>query len=430
MKIKLSQYNNRVNIEGKIYYFNSLTNAIIELDNTSSESKMLHEIATYNKKNILPGNKFLDLGFIVDNEIKEDQIVEYYYQRNKFDSSFLGLELFPSYICNLSCDFCTLKNLRSSYDTDNYNSSLVETYYDNVSRYINSQPITKIIASVFGGEPLINYKQILKFIDQINNNKKLLLTIVTNGMLLNEMMINEMVSYDELTRFQFTIDGLPKYHNKVKGSRKSFSNTINGINKLITSQYKGSISIRINISEKNITSLNELMKLLSSIIIGFDELSYYPAFINNANNVVDDNYCVKKKKTQEILAEFYDICKSYSLKFQLTMTPLLQNCSYLRENAYVIAPDLQVYKCNDEQTQQQNSVGKISRGKLKLNSFANKGRIKQFNILSTSYLTDKKCRICSWLPVCRMGCPLGDKPDYCKEIMNSKLINYIKYYYH
>jgi len=341
MKTKVSQFNNRIVISDIIYYYNSLTNAIIELKNSDYEVKMLDEISSLITQDIEKNNKFIQLGMLVNKELMEDHIIDYSYQKNKFNNNFLTLELFPSYYCNLKCDFCTLKKLW--VDKKLLNMPEIENYFNNISTFINNQPMEKVKIILFGGEPLILHKQIDNFLNNISNSKKIFASLITNGTLLSKDIINKLACNKRITNFQFSFDGTPMLHNKTKGSKTAFSDTINGINNLITSNYNRNIAIRINISEINKNSIPDLMKLLSEKIIKYDKLIYYSAFIHNTNNIVDDNYCVESKNSHTFSAQFNNVCKKLDLRFDLSLSPLLNNCTFSRVNAYVVAPDLKLY---------------------------------------------------------------------------------------
>ena len=426
MRVKKSIFNNRVELDGKIYYFNSLTNAIVQLDNRKYEKEILNDISFLENKEVKKTNKYLKLGFVVNKNFSEYKLIEYSHQKNKFEQDSLNLELFPSYFCNLKCDFCTLKKLCKD---ENFNVKKTINYFNNVSKFINKQSIKKIKISIFGGEPLILFDYIIDFLKKIHKEKTVYTNIVTNGTLLNKTIIKKAINIKKITNFQFTIDGLPSYHDKAKGSVNSFNKTINGINTLINSKYNKYISIRINISNKNKNSISNLMTLLNKKIENYNNLIYYPAFIHNKNNVVENNYCISPVNYYKYLEIFYNLCTKLKLKTEIKLSPLLKNCTYMRENSFVIAPDLKLYKCIDEQNNKENCIGNISNGNLNLYAFHNNGRLKHFNLISESFLTNKRCRSCSWLPICRGGCPLDKKNDYCKELMKRKLKNYIKFKY-
>ena len=276
---------------------------------------------------------------------------------------------------------------------------------------------------------MLDIVKIINFIKRLEPNRLISIVIITNGSLINEFNIKEMLISEMIKSFQFTFDGLPYYHDRVKGKKGAFFSAINGINYLIKSNFKGTINIRINISEQNKNSIKELLSLLKSKFISLNKLLFYPAFINNKNNTVENNYCIQTDNAYLINGIFYKNCTELRINYLIYLTPLLINCSYLRENSFTIAPNLKLYKCIDEQINDDNSVGILKDGKIKLNNFTNEGRIKHFNKITESFLTKKECKNCSWLPICRTGCPLeiNNNSNNCRKFMQYRLINYIKY---
>ena len=215
MEVKKSIFINRVEIKGKIYYFNSLTNALIELSSYEYENNMLDELKQLEGSNVDLKNKYLKLGFLVNKNLNEEKIVEYNYQKNKFDKHILSLDLFPTYLCNLSCEYCFLK--KNWIEKEFYNKKLIEKYFISVSNFINYSKSDKIHINIFGGEPLMNADIIEYTINYIENElkpkQKIVYSIDTNG------TINIKRKLWEKMTVNVSIDGIKNYHDKYRLTR-------------------------------------------------------------------------------------------------------------------------------------------------------------------------------------------------------------------
>lgn len=425
MKVKKSNFLIRVELDSKICYYNSLTNALVELASNEYEKKMLEEIQKLDDCNIETDNKYVKLGFLVNQQLDEEKIIEYNYQRSKFDNKLLTLDLFPTYLCNLNCEFCFLKKKWKLGEKDN--SKSVMEYYESINILINNSTSKRVLVTIYGGEPFIFYNEMITFLKSLNKEKFIEVKIITNGTLIGKVNIKELNQFPFIKSIQISFDGLPEYHDKVKEMMGSFYSSINGINSLVENNYQGGIIIRVNISENNKESISELLTLLKSQLKDKSKIYFYPALINNSNNVVDNNYCVAPEGSRLFKAIFYKTCRLLDLKYIIKLTPLLINCPYLRNNSFCVSPDLRIYKCDNELNYNSNSIGIIKDGKIRLNDFTSYGRVKNFNKIATSLLTKKKCNNCSWLPICRGGCPLEKNKGNCKKVMEDKLKNYIKY---
>jgi uncharacterized protein len=428
MHVKISKFLNRVEADGKIYYYSSLTDAIVELSSIKNENLMLKEIHQLVDGNVDVDNKYVKLGFLVNQDIEESKIVEYAYQKSKFDRSIFRLRLFPSYACNLRCNYCFVKE--KVYNHPNSNLSEIKDYFNEINNLITNSDFEKTAMVIMGGEPLIFGKEILAFLNKLNGAKNISLQIVTNGTIIDKEILSEIVKMPFIKSFQISFDGPPSYHDGVKGKKNSFYSSINFINFLNKVSFRGSISIRINISEANKSLIKETLNLLKSELSALEKVSFYPAMIRESmdtNVELKGDYCIPEEDAYLYFSEFYSTCISLGLKYYIHLSPLLRNCVYLNENSFVVAPNLMLYKCDDLLVDENNAVGIISQGKIKMYDFANSGRVKHFNMIADSFLTNEKCKDCSWLPVCRGGCPLEENKGNCKGIMENKLKNYIRY---
>jgi uncharacterized protein len=281
-----------------------------------------------------------------------------------------------------------------------------------------------------GGEPLLFANEILTFINKLGKMKNIYVQIVTNGTILDKKSILEIAKTPVNLSFQVTCDGPSGYHNHIKGGNNAFNSLISFINYLTATSFNGYISTRINISQGNKSLIKETLNSLKSKLSDLEKISFYPAMIRDAAGTptnLKSDYCIPEEDAYLYFSEFYSTCISLGLKYSIHLSPLLRNCVYLNENSFVVAPDLRLYKCEDLQSDENNAVGIISDGKIKLYDFSHSGRIKHFNRISDSFLTNTECKDCSWLPVCRGGCPLEENKGNCKGIMENRLKTYIRY---
>lgn len=123
--------------------------------------------------------------------------------------------------CNLHCDFCYLAGSLNVGESDHLSIHEWEKILEKIPK--------RTIIDITGGEPFLakNFKQVLElFLDAGHK-----VSITTNGMSISNELINLIVD-KKLYYLMISMDGTENFHNKVRGSEKSFSNIINILNQI------------------------------------------------------------------------------------------------------------------------------------------------------------------------------------------------------
>ena len=107
--------------------------------------------------------------------------------------------------CNLNCSYCykgekdnSFMKLKTAQNAVIYAISVVKKQHQDQTIKIN----------FLGGEPLISFqilKQIIEFCDKYNHEIKFIYTITTNGLLLNEVIIDYLI--EKRVRIKISLDG-------------------------------------------------------------------------------------------------------------------------------------------------------------------------------------------------------------------------------
>lgn len=215
-----------------------------------------------------------------------DQIIEGHGRVNQFFLSYFGflsfavlpplvLRLRTSMRCNLSCSFC--------YQSDSLNQGESGYLTENEwLTFIQKLPKTTVV-DVTGGETFIskNFSFIMKHV--LKRCQKV--SLITNGLLVKEDILKMLVD-GKLFYFMVSVDGLEKYHNKVRGNSKSFENILKTL-KILT-DYKKSVSskypqicIKITITHDNSAEILPLIKLMHKNY-GIDDFTLNLMFQNVA----------------------------------------------------------------------------------------------------------------------------------------------------
>ena len=148
--MKESNYNIYVPVQDKVICFNTLNNIftiITEADYRVLRSDILNLRDNLRKR--LEDNKF-----IIADYCDEYEQIEARYQ-NKVNSSVYDLTILPTLDCNLRCWYC--------FETHVMGSRLSTVTQDNILKFtqniLNSEEITALSVTLFGGEPLLYFKE-------------------------------------------------------------------------------------------------------------------------------------------------------------------------------------------------------------------------------------------------------------------------------
>lgn len=238
-------YNNK---KENTYYFKNLDNeAIICLD----DPKFI-ELYQNGKCSELRNN-FLACGFICD-EIKSTPLIV----------------ILTTYNCNFNCPYCYEHEKKDVSYTDN-DIDMIMNYIE--KNYLGVYP--KIEINFSGGEPLIAFSNLKKFVTCLNNifdglSTQVEYSLTTNGSLLS----NDILNFLNKNKFsiQISLDGNRYLHNKTR----SFKNN--------TPSYDV-----ISESIKNIVLNYPRIKLtLRYNIVGIDNV--YLSMIDELNSIIDIEY--------------------------------------------------------------------------------------------------------------------------------------------
>lgn len=395
--MKLSKFNTAVNYDDSIIYHNSFTNKFLLLDPFLSD--LVHSIKDQSDVETLHEihedfyNALLEFGFLLEDDVDEMQNV-----RNLIDSidnqdSYYHLIINPTMNCNFSCWYC--------YETHEKKSQITEETIDKIDRLIKnifkSNPqMNTIVLSFFGGEPLLFYNRmsdIMKKTKLITEslNKRLEIAITSNGLLINENVIEELKTYN-IAGFQITLDGNKEKHDLVRfisKSKGSYEPIMENIKNLARNGI--SITLRINFTKLNLVGLEEVIDDLQDLSEEEKkciELSMQKVF--------------QEKHSQE-LARSVNAFKEYAKKHGIlhrssVLADTVRNSCYAdKTNQMVVNYNGDVYKCNARNFNQANKEGVLTEdGDVVWNEQHNKRLIPK--------LTNKPCLECSILPICGGGC--------------------------
>ena len=397
-------YLTEIECEDGYLVYNNLTGELLILSNDefiefNKCDNTCRSFLKYVKKWFYVPEDFLDILFC-------DQITKTlrtYMQSLRSNMPITSYTILTTTECNARCFYCFekgRKNIKMTKETAN-----------DVAEYIKSScKGEKITIRWFGGEPLYNLEVIDIISEQLKNlSIEFKSSIVSNGYLFNDEIINKCKDIWNVKEVQITLDGTEKIYNRVKAyvydSSNPFNIVIDNIRKLLVANIN--VRIRLNHGKHNTNDLIDLIDFLNEKFAGCNNLKIYSRLLfeysdilENANN--KNEYWQLQKQNKELTN--YIIARGFGKKWGIDGLLKYHNCMADDDTAIVILPDGHLGKC--EHFSDNEICGTIYQKEL------NEHKIAEFK--RTAEYTDI-CDTCPVRPNCYRLEKCPDKNKVCNE---------------
>lgn len=255
--MKTSRYNYILYTDTHGYWYNALTGSFFRLSSSLSKKiESLSEDLTFLEKNVKTMyDKMKDNGFIIPADVNEIDLV-----RQKHDEAVHRKDYFmvvlPTLNSNYSCWYCI---------QDHIPTVMSDTTLEALKRHIDYMIDVKEIESLhldwFGGEPFMFFKKVIEPLSRYAINRceekgvPFMNGSTTNGYFLTPEVASLLTEL-KFKRFQITLDGEKKFHDKVKftkGCESTFEHVLKNINNILSLNPDIRVFLRINYTHKTLT---------------------------------------------------------------------------------------------------------------------------------------------------------------------------------
>lgn len=401
--MKYSKFNIFIKREGgdSYFLFNTNTGSTFLIDESIKqkiENGVIDFLSNEEK------NEYEGAGILLKDEIDENRIFSYHYNKQKYNNEVLSLTVLLTYDCNLRCVYCyegAGEANKGSLTNESRNA-----IFEFIKKQMQQRKSNVLSMVLFGGEPLLNFDKNIAWLDQIKeycdkNEKTFITTIVTNGILINEAIMEKLVEYHCQT-IQITLDGVREVHDqrrKYKDGKGSFDEVINGIKLIYNHPQLGNPVIRINIDKTNIDEVKRLLLYLNNEKLNDCYIDFgIVKGTTKACSAYTGN-CFVEDELGEILDELWEELKKMNFNFNIQPQKKFMFCGLYCDASYTISPYAEIYKCWDHVGMNEHLMGQID-------SDGNIVDVKYpfIDWMSHNPLEVKECRNCSYLPACGGGC--------------------------
>lgn len=421
----VSKYTFLFKSDGACYVYNTLSNALLEIDRESYDiiykANQIHNRVTCDMIDPDLYSALMDANILTRSN--EDDFLKYksaiYAMRRQTHS--MHLTIAPTMDCCFRCDYCFEKYKGKKY----MNESVMESIINYVLRQSNLK-IMKI--TWFGGEPLMALDEMEKFHNLFTKKCKIpvISNIITTGYHIDLEAI-QIFKKLMISSIQITLDGVGATHNKIKNHKTDkdvFSKVMDNIELLGREASDINVVIRVNLTHENKNEYIELAKLCEKRFSGFRNIAISPAFVLDRGT----SDCEKCSISQLLFnhkdrADFIiDLAnKGYHSHFTNYPNPFFYECAIRDTMAIAFDPEGYAYKCWEVIGNKDYAIGKISK----------EGEIINYNevilnrhLYGADPLEDAICKDCKYLPICSGGCPIQRIENVFEEGKNCTCTHY------
>ena len=392
-------------IDEEYLLFNSISKAIIRLEAQIFQSFLKGELNYWDPLTL----RLISDHFYVDNSDKQYESLKSHDYAEKKSGNFHHLTIMLSEACNFSCDYC---NQGSSKESLKISPDLFRQIENYVLSKANENSIVDI--SWFGGEPLLHSELLItesKRLKSILSSKniKYKSRVLTNGFLLSDTLAIRLKEAS-VNGAQVSFDGYIDDHNSSRYVRKgidTYNIILSNLYDVLNNVDDFAISLRINVTAKNIDGLESLIYDLTSRGFGqFQNFNVYwghvydptKSKIPDAINI--DELLLSHEKFAEAELKLNRLLRRADINASKTINLTQGNCLATQSSSLLIKPNGDLHKCYIPVSNEAYSVGNLEDyGSIKDNEIFNRWD-------SWTAFNESNCSGCRLLGSCRGGCPI------------------------
>lgn len=299
MSYKRSKFNIIRSVNGKQILYNTYSGHIMEMNDTNIHYMLDSDLVNINSEKMA---SYLKLGFIVDSDVNEDDIIDELRKKHIVESETLYLYLLPTEECNFRCVYC-YEQFKHVWMHKRIQDSIIEYVRQNIKKY------KYLRVEWFGGEPLLALDIVEYMSAQLinicrENSVIYYAAMTTNAYTLNLNTFKKLIRC-KVRSYQITIDGLRETHDRQRclaNGNGTFERIIKNLidikNNVKTNVLD--ITLRVNISKS-------ILQNIYSVIDYFNETLLVDKRFNLFLKLVGDYGGDRVKNISEQLCDLNDL---------------------------------------------------------------------------------------------------------------------------
>ena len=243
-------------------------------------------------------SELISAGSLFTDDIYKDFVMDF----KKRTTVVKALCLHIAHDCNLACKYCFAEEGEYHGKRELMSYEVGKKALDFL--VANSGTRTNLEVDFFGGEPLMNsevVKQLVAYGRSLEepNNKKFRFTLTTNGVLLNDDILE--FANKEMANLVLSIDGRKEIHDMMRphrGGQGSYDKIVPKFIKAAESRNQMNYYVRGTYTHNNLDFANDVLHLAD---LGFEQISVEPVVADPS-----EDYAIKEEDIDTLLAQ-YDV---------------------------------------------------------------------------------------------------------------------------
>lgn len=408
MNLKKSCYNIEIDTleSGETLIFNSYSTALVLL-NKELYNLYNQDILSYDnvsREYFDDIQNLVENGILIDCNIDEIERIRTLGNFKKYrHNGELYLTIVPTMNCNMRCSYC--------FQNDDGLARISKDMCNKVIDFIRDLLTNKDSLHIcwFGGEPLLALDEVIymskKIIDMCNSKNIVYYSnIITNGYLLTNDIVKELIDKCKISAVQITLDGLGERHDSkriLKNGDRSFDTIVKNIENICDDI---NVVIRVNVDNENILDIENLIDYLmieknlkGKIVFGFSPVLKFESKKDRYYN----SYCNQNKYDKfniDILKKISDMDTIENVSNAYFQASTVACSANIYDN-FVIDPKGNLYKCLLTLGHADEIVGNIDDALNNRETLMNKQHNRWLDIK-----WNESCHNCEVLPLCHSGC--------------------------
>lgn len=431
---KWSRFNFLVETEThQKFLYNSYSNSLLTLDDSLYRSllELAQENSTLSSTSLSEDeiNYLKQIYVLVEDDEMLVEIMHHNSLSRLYSKKNLVLTIAPTQSCNFACTYC-FEKWRNSGNLSDQTEDAIINY---IVQQKNKEGLEAISLTWYGGEPLLQANRVISLARKINElgleiNENLL---ITNGYFFTLDVIEKLANV-KISGIQITLDGFKETHDVrrplINGSG-TFDTIIKNLDDYFNSDFRDTfgIAIRVNIDNRNYDRFMDIYRWLNDRYKS-NKLTVYPGIVVLDETDCNASTCLSRNAVTNIFLDLYT--KYGVISEELYPDDVNMECMTRSPYSMLIGSQGEIYKCYENLGNKDLIVGNINNPEV----WSNYGLIAKY-ATGIDHYTDSKCRKCSYLPICRGGCPIrrfenvyDGKSNDCCTPFKGRIQDYVELY--
>lgn len=243
--------------------------------------------------------ELIEAGALFTDDIYKDFVMDF----KKRKTVVKALCLHIAHDCNLACKYCFAEEGEYHGKRELMSFEVGKKALDFL--IANSGTRTNLEVDFFGGEPLMNFEVVKQLVEygrslEEANNKKFRFTLTTNGVLLNDEILE--FANKEMGNLVLSIDGRKEIHDMMRpkrGGQGSYDDIVPKFRKAAESRNQMNYYVRGTYTRNNLDFAKDVIHMAD---LGFEQISVEPVVADPS-----EDYALKEEDIPKLIEQYDEL---------------------------------------------------------------------------------------------------------------------------